>query len=72
MKLKEFRQTLKGFKPFSKIKVNGILSRLVVQSNYAIVIQEFEELHSGKPLHTTLLDYNEIKSLELVLDGSEN
>lgn len=72
MKLKDFRNTTQELKPFSKVKVNGEVCRLIVKSNYSVLVQEFNDKMIGTPLHTTLLDFNEIKSLEIVLDGNQN
>lgn len=66
MKLNEFREFFSKVKPFSVLMINEIKCRIVAKSNYAIVVQDIGE--NETPLDTALVDYNEIKKVELLND----
>ena len=66
MKLKEFRSEIKKIPTFGIAKINGEKVRVVAMSNYAIIVQEVKSDIIGVPLRTTILDFNEIDTIEIL------
>lgn len=71
MKLKEFRDFFREVKQYSLVKINDIECRVLAMSNYALIVQEIGEGVENEVLDTTIVDYNEIKQVELVNELSQ-